>query len=949
MNHWHPFCSEIRLHGRGEDPKKKRVEEADAQRQERTARVILQRLYDQPGLVLADEVGMGKTFVALAVATSVALSDSKHRPVVVMVPPSLKRKWPDDFSVFAETCLPPEITRKMCAASADSAVEFLKLLDDPEERRKSIIFLTHGAMHRGLGSGGADAWIKLAVIQRALRGRHNTGVIRASLHRCLGKLLRLQWVERRAYGIWEKLLDHSPDEWPKILKRHGVDPEGDENPVTDDEPVPKAVIEVLHDYDTTAVYRVLQDIPIRQSATYDERVAEARRILTNELRNVWRQCLTRLTFKLPLLVMDEAHHLKNPDARLSGLFQNPDAKDDAEEISRGVLGGIFERMLFLTATPFQLGHHELCSVLERFEGIAWDTPAAPRTGREAFRLKIRELSKRLDTAQASALNLDATWGRLCADDLTLNGQQFDVNDVAVWWAAASTAASRPPAVEQVLDGYQRTHERMRAAESSLQPWVIRHLKERLFNGVSRRERLPGNAINHDVADGTEAGIEVSGDALLPFLLAARATACAPDSRPVFAEGLASSYEAFLHTRESNDGGTDDDDDKVATGESGDVIGTWYLDKLEAALPLKDHHNSAAHPKISATVKRVLAAWQEGEKVLVFCHYVATGRVLRQVISGFIEDEIIRRGAGKLGCKPAEASAQLERIGKRFFDVDSSIRQACDAELVDILGCYAGLLPHAALLQEITRRYLRTPSFLVRFFPLAADNLDKAAVRQAFASGDGSGRSLRDVLHDFFDFLENRCVAEERTRYLEAIRSTQTGTITGQEAQATFGDDERQGAATERLLPNVRLVNGAVKQETRQRLMLTFNSPFFPEVLIASSVMAEGVDLHRFCRYVIHHDLCWNPSTLEQRTGRVDRIGAKMERCGQPIRVYLPYLAETQDEKMYRVVMDRERWFNVVMGEKFKVDARTTEKLARRVPLPASVAQELAFRLEVSPP
>ena len=206
--------------------------------------------------------------------------------------------------------------------------------------------------------------------------------------------------------------------------------------------------------------------------------------------------------------------------------------------------------------------------------------------------------------------------------------------------------------------------------------------------------------------------------------------------------------------------------------------------------------------------------------------------------------------------------------------------------------------------------------------------------------------LADWFRDFFAFLANRCVEEERKRYLEAIATIQTGTITGQDVASTFSEDERQGAAPERLLPNVRLVNGAVKSETRQRLMLTFNSPFFPEVLIASSVMAEGVDLHRFCRYVIHHDLCWNPSTLEQRTGRVDRIGAKVERCGQPIRVYLPYLAETQDEKQYRVVMDRERWFSVVMGEKFKVDARTTDKLAQRIPLPASVAKELAFRLEV---
>ncbi len=124
-----------------------------------------------------------------------------------------------------------------------------------------------------------------------------------------------------------------------------------------------------------------------------------------------------------------------------------------------------------------------------------------------------------------------------------------------------------------------------------------------------------------------------------------------------------------------------------------------------------------------------------------------------------------------------------------------------------------------------------------------------------------------------------------------------------------------------------------------------NSPLTPKVLISSSVLAEGVDLHRFCRYVIHHDLCWNPSTLEQRTGRIDRIGAKVEQCGLPVRVYLPYLGETQDEKQYRVVMDRERWFSVVMGEKFRTDARSTELLADRVPFPETLARQLAFQLQ----
>ena len=173
---------------------------------------------------------------------------------------------------------------------------------------------------------------------------------------------------------------------------------------------------------------------------------------------------------------------------------------------------------------------------------------------------------------------------------------------------------------------------------------------------------------------------------------------------------------------------------------------------------------------------------------------------------------------------------------------------------------------------------------------------------------------------------------------------QTGTHFGG-ATAGFDEDELQGEKPERLLPNVRLVNGQTRSDTRQRLMLTFNTPFYPEVLIASSVMSEGVDLHLNCRHIIHHDLCWNPSNLEQRTGRIDRIGAKAERAGESIQVYLPYIAETQDEKMYRVVMDRERWFNVVMGEDYRIDAKTTDKLANRIPFPNAAAHELAFKLE----
>ena len=82
-----------------------RVPRDDGERQAGTAMEILRRFERQPGVILADEVGMGKTFVAMAVAASTIMAYGDKGPVVVMVPPSLKEKWPKDWAVFCDKCL----------------------------------------------------------------------------------------------------------------------------------------------------------------------------------------------------------------------------------------------------------------------------------------------------------------------------------------------------------------------------------------------------------------------------------------------------------------------------------------------------------------------------------------------------------------------------------------------------------------------------------------------------------------------------------------------------------------------------------------------------------------------------------------------------------------------------------------------------------------------------
>lgn len=53
----------------------------------------------------------------------------------------------------------------------------------------------------------------------------------------------------------------------------------------------------------------------------------------------------------------------------------------------------------------------------------------------------------------------------------------------------------------------------------------------------------------------------------------------------------------------------------------------------------------------------------------------------------------------------------------------------------------------------------------------------------------------------------------------------------------------------------------------------FRMPGYPLVLVSTDVFQEGEDLHTFCDSVVHYGLSSSPVSIEQKTGRVDRVGA----------------------------------------------------------------------------
>ena len=118
-----------------------------------------------------------------------------------------------------------------------------------------------------------------------------------------------------------------------------------------------------------------------------------------------------------------------------------------------------------------------------------------------------------------------------------------------------------------------------------------------------------------------------------------------------------------------------------------------------------------------------------------------------------------------------------------------------------------------------------------------------------------------------------------------------------------------GETLQRQVPVGRMSGGV-----NQRLVRQFRMPGFPLVLVTTDVLQEGEDLHTFCRRIVHYGIAWTPSAMEQRTGRVDRIGGLVQRrldgvyeapaAEDFIQVYYPHLRDTVEVLQVRRVLGR---------------------------------------------
>lgn len=114
-----------------------------------------------------------------------------------------------------------------------------------------------------------------------------------------------------------------------------------------------------------------------------------------------------------------------------------------------------------------------------------------------------------------------------------------------------------------------------------------------------------------------------------------------------------------------------------------------------------------------------------------------------------------------------------------------------------------------------------------------------------------------------------------------------------------------------------LLHGNVKD--KNEVLRQFENDPAQKILLSSEVGSEGVDL-QFCRLLINYDLPWNPMRVEQRIGRLDRIGQKHKK----ILIWNMYHNSTIDARIYNKLYHKFEIctsalgdFEEVLGKEFK--------------------------------
>lgn len=110
--------------------------------------------------------------------------------------------------------------------------------------------------------------------------------------------------------------------------------------------------------------------------------------------------------------------------------------------------------------------------------------------------------------------------------------------------------------------------------------------------------------------------------------------------------------------------------------------------------------------------------------------------------------------------------------------------------------------------------------------------------------------------------------------------------------------------------NVVVIHGGVPRDKRRGAIAAFNEDPQVRFLVANDAAGEGVNLQRGAHLMVNYDLPWNPNRLEQRFGRIHRIG-QTEVC----HLWNLVAGETREGAVYQRLLEKLETARETLGGK----------------------------------
>ncbi|WP_404458526.1 DEAD/DEAH box helicase [Sutcliffiella horikoshii] len=116
-----------------------------------------------------------------------------------------------------------------------------------------------------------------------------------------------------------------------------------------------------------------------------------------------------------------------------------------------------------------------------------------------------------------------------------------------------------------------------------------------------------------------------------------------------------------------------------------------------------------------------------------------------------------------------------------------------------------------------------------------------------------------------------------------------------------------------------------------------------QVLIATEAGGEGINL-QFCNHIINYDLPWNPMRLEQRIGRIHRLGQERD-----VNIYNFATSNTVEEHILKLLYEKINLFERVIGELddilTKMEIKNLEEHIQDIMLHSKSEGEMKIKME----